>query len=58
MADRWTRETYHLPRDEAARTAQAWFERYPKAAYGTEVERWQVDGEVVEFTIRRLPGNE
>jgi hypothetical protein len=56
--DGWTRETYRLPRDEAARIAQDWFERFPKAAYGTEVERWQVDGAVVEFTMRRLLGRE
>lgn len=56
VPDGWTRETYRLPREEAARIAQAWFERYPKASYGTEVERWQVDGEIVEFTLRRLPG--
>jgi hypothetical protein len=33
-----------------------WFERYPKAAYLTQVESWRLtDDGLVEFTMRRLP---
>jgi hypothetical protein len=55
-SDGWRRQTYRLPREEAQRTAREWFERYPKAAYMTEVESWRVlDGDTIEFTMRRLP---
>ena len=50
------RETFRLPREKARETAKAWFERYPKAAYMTEVESWRVlDDDFIEFTMRRLP---
>lgn len=52
----WRRETFRLPRDKARATARDWFERYPKAAYLTEVESWRVlDDDLIEFTMRRLP---
>ena len=52
----WRRETFTLPRDEARATARHWFERFPKAAYMTEIESWRelADGNI-EFTMRRLP---
>ncbi len=52
----WRRETFTLPRDEARATARTWFERFPKAAYMTEIESWRelADG-TIEFTMRRLP---
>jgi hypothetical protein len=52
----WRRETYCLPRPEAREKALEWFDRYPKAAYMTEIEFWRelADGRI-EFTIRRLP---
>lgn len=52
----WRRETFTLPRDLARETAREWFDRYPKAAYMTEVESWRelADGSI-EFTMRRLP---
>ena len=54
--DGWRRQTYRLPRPEAQATARAWFERFPKAAYMTEVESWRVlDDGLIEFTMRRLP---
>jgi hypothetical protein len=54
--DGWRRQTYRLPRTEAQATARDWFERYPKAAYMTEVESWRVlDDGLIEFTMRRLP---
>ena len=45
-----------LPRPEAREKALEWFDRYPKAAYMTEIEFWRelADGRI-EFTIRRLP---
>ena len=50
------RETYCLTRDEARRKAREWFDAFPKAAYWTEVESWrQLDGDQIEFTMRRLP---
>jgi hypothetical protein len=52
----WRRETYRLPREKARETAREWFDRYPKAAYLTEVESWCVlDDGLIEFTMRRLP---
>ncbi len=54
--DGWRRQTYRLPRAEAQKTARDWFDRYPKAAYMTEVESWRVlDNGLIEFTMRRLP---
>lgn len=52
----WRRETFTLPRDMARDKAREWFERFPKAAYMTEVESWRelADGQI-EFTMRRLP---
>jgi hypothetical protein len=54
--DIWRRETYCLPRPQAREKALEWFDRYPKAAYMTEIEFWRelADGRI-EFTIRRLP---
>jgi hypothetical protein len=52
----WRRETYCLPRDEARAKAREWFERFPKAAYMTEIESWrELAGDQIEFVIRRLP---
>ncbi|WP_036259475.1 hypothetical protein [Methylocapsa aurea] len=55
-AGAWRRETYTLPRVEARDKALEWFNKYPKAAYMTEIESWRelADGRI-EFTIRRLP---
>jgi hypothetical protein len=52
----WRRETFTLARPQARAKAQEWFDRYPKAAYMTEIEFWRelADGRI-EFTIRRLP---
>ena len=54
--DSFRRETFRLPRDEARAKARAFFDRYPKAAYMTEVESWRVlPDDEIEFTMRRLP---
>ena len=41
---------------EAREKAREWFDRYPKAAYMTEIEYWRelADGQI-EFVMRRLP---
>lgn len=52
----WKRKTFVLPRLEARERARAFLLKYPKAAYWTEVESWRVlDGDMIEFTMRRLP---
>ena len=52
----WKRETKILPRKEARDFARAYFRRYPKAAYWSEIESWRtLEGDVIEFTMRRLP---
>jgi hypothetical protein len=52
----WRRETFCLPRGEARQKAREWFERFPKAAYMTEVESWrELSGDRIEFVMRRLP---
>jgi hypothetical protein len=55
-ADIWRRETFRLPRPDARAKARELFDRFPKAAYMTEIEFWQEleDGQI-EFTLRRLP---
>jgi hypothetical protein len=55
-ADMWRRESFRLPRPQACAKAREWFERYPKAAYMTEIEFWRecADGQI-EFVMRRLP---
>jgi hypothetical protein len=52
----WRRETYTLPREAAREKARAFFSRFPTAAYMSEVESWrELDGDRIEFTMRRLP---
>ena len=52
----WRRETFRLPRLEAREKAREWFERFPKAAYMTEIESWrELPGDEIEFVMRRLP---
>ena len=50
------RETFALPRAQARIKAREFLDRYPKAAYMTAVESWrELPGDVIEFTMRRLP---
>ena len=52
----WRRETFRLPRSEARAKAREWFERFPKAAYMTEIESWrELADDEIEFVMRRLP---
>lgn len=52
----WKRETFCLPRGEAREKAREWFERFPKAAYMTEIESWrELADDRIEFVMRRLP---
>lgn len=54
--DAFRRETFALPRLAAREKARAFFRRYPKAAYMTEIESWrELPGDEIEFTMRRLP---
>ncbi len=54
--DSFVRETFTLERGEARQKAREWFEKFPKAAYWTQVESWrQLPDERIEFTMRRLP---
>ncbi len=54
--DGWRRETFTLERLEARAKAREWFDRFPKAAYMTEIEFWrELEDGRIEFTIRRLP---
>ncbi len=51
----FTRETFTLPREAAREKARELLQRYPSAAYMTQVESWRKlpDGSI-EFTMRRL----
>jgi hypothetical protein len=53
--DGYVRETFTLPREEARATAWSFLDRWPAAAYMSQVEAWSVtsDGQI-EFTMRRL----
>jgi len=52
----WKRVTFSLPRAEAQEKAREFMKKYPKAAYWSEVESWrELPGDVIEFTMRRLP---
>jgi hypothetical protein len=52
----WRREAFRLPRVEARQKAREWFERFPKAAYMTEIESWrELPDDEIEFVMRRLP---
>ena len=52
----FTRQSFTLPREEAREAAKAYFLRFPKAAYGSEIESWRVlPGDIIEFTMRRYP---
>lgn len=55
-SDGFRRETFTLPRLQARAKAREWFDRYPKAAYATEIEFWrELPDDRIEFTMRRLP---
>jgi hypothetical protein len=54
--DAFRRETFALPRAAAREKAREFFQRFPKAAYMTEIESWrELPGDRIEFTMRRLP---
>ena len=56
LDDGFRRETFALPRTDAREKARDLLKRFPKAAYMTEIESWrELPGDVIEFTIRRLP---
>lgn len=56
LREGWRRETFTMTRIDAREKAREWFDRYPKAAYMTEIEFWrELEDGRIEFTIRRLP---
>lgn len=53
--DGYVRETFTLPRDEARAQARAILDRWPAAAYMTEVETWrELPENRIEFTMKHL----
>jgi len=53
--DGYVRETFTLPREEARATARAFLDRWPAAAYMSEVEWWrELPRDRIEFRMRRL----
>jgi hypothetical protein len=55
-SDAFRRETFALPREAARAKARELFQRFPKAAYQTEIESWrELPDDHIEFTMRRLP---
>lgn len=53
--DGYVRETFTLAREEARTRARLWLDRWPAAAYMSEVEWWQeLPGDRIEFRMRRL----
>jgi hypothetical protein len=53
--DGYVRETFLGPREEAREKARQFLQKYPKEAYGSEVEWWQeLPGDQIEFRMRRL----
>ena len=56
QATAWKRVTLTLPRAQAQQKAREFLRKYPKAAYWSEVESWrELPGDIIEFTMRRLP---
>ena len=54
--DAFRRDTFALPRAQAREKARELFQRFPKAAYQTEIESWrELPDDRIEFTMRRLP---
>lgn len=53
--DGFVRQTFTQDRDEARRTARTFLDRWPAAAYMSQVEAWrELPGDQIEFTMRRL----
>jgi hypothetical protein len=53
--DGYARETFTQPREQARQTARASPDRWPAAAYMSEVESWrELPGGDIEFTMKRL----
>jgi hypothetical protein len=53
--DEFARETFTQPREQARRTAMAFLDRWPAAAYMSAVESWrELPGGEIEFTMKRL----
>lgn len=55
VEDGYARETFTQSREQARQTARAFLDRWPAAAYMSEVESWrELPGGEIEFTMKRL----
>lgn len=53
--DGYARETFTQPREQARQTARAFLDRWPSAAYMSQVESWrELRSGDIEFTMKRL----
>lgn len=53
--DGFVRESFTQDRDEARKTARAFLDRWPAAAYMSAVDTWrELPGDRIEFTMKRL----
>lgn len=53
--DGFVRESFTQARDEARKTARAFLDRWPAAAYMSAVDTWrELPGDRIEFTMKRL----
>jgi hypothetical protein len=53
--DGYIRETFSQPREQTRRTARAFLDRWPSAAYMSVVESWrELPDAEIEFTMKRL----
>lgn len=53
--DGYVRETFIQPREQARATARAFLDRWPAAAYMSQVEWWrELPDDRIEFRMRRL----
>lgn len=53
--DGFVRESFTQDRDEARKTARAFLDQWPAAAYMSAVDSWcELPGDRIEFTMRRL----
>lgn len=53
--DGFVRQSFTQDREEARRTARAFLNQWPAAAYMSAVDSWrELPGDRIEFTMRRL----
>jgi hypothetical protein len=53
--DGFVRESFTQDREQARRTARAFLDKWPAAAYMSAVDSWrELPGDRIEFTMKRL----